>query len=213
MEVPEIPEINIPDVYIPHVPPPPTLRISIPGCSVTHRDQDLNPNLLLVDKTGLQYNCAGEIPHFYPMNYEPENLVVVEEEPAPKPAQPKLPKAQQPEIPKTEKKEDKETFRPCPGPNDQRVGDYRNSKKLEKVSSHKVGIEGECITLYSDVKFIEQSLPTPATAVSTAAIGLIAASSPLLLPVIKGAVKSLVKKLTAKKKKENEHEASPDQEE
>jgi hypothetical protein len=203
IQIPEIPEINVPDIYIPEVTPPPILKISVPGCTYTHRDLQNtgNLNLLLVDKKGVSYSCAGEIPHFYPMNYEPDKLVVIEEAPAPESQQPDLPKTEQPEIPKTEEKKE-ETFTPCPGPNDQRVADYRNEKKLERVSGHKVGLSGECITLYEPVDFIEQYLPTPATAVSTAAIALIAASSPLLLSVIKPAVKNIFKKLTAKKKKE-----------
>jgi hypothetical protein len=203
VQIPEIPETNIPDIYIPEVTPPPILKIAVPACTYTHRDLENTGNLSLLidDPNGVNYSCGagGQIPSFYPMNYEPDKLVIIEEAPAPESQQPDLPKTEQPEIPKTEEKKE-ETFTPCPGPNDQRVGDYRNEKKLERVSGHKVGLSGECLTLYEPVNFIEQYLPTPATAVSTAAIALIAASSPLLLSVIKPAVKNIFKKLTAKKK-------------
>ena len=206
MEVPEIPEINIPvpEVYIPEVTPPPILSIAVPGCTYTHRDigNTGNINLLLDDPRGVTYSApCGQYPSFIQMNYEPDELVIVEEAPvnSQEPNMPKVPTSETPNVP--EKKEE-ETFKPCPGPNDQRVGDYRNEKKLERVSGHKRNLEGECETIYEPVAFIEQYLPTPATAVSTAAIALIAASSPLLVPVINGAVKNIFKKLTAKKKKE-----------
>ena len=208
MEVPEIPEINIyiPEIYIPEVTPPPILTIAVPGCTYTHRDLNNtgNANLLLDDKNGVSYSApCGQYPSFIPMNYEPDQLVIVEQSPvnSQEPNMPKVPSSETPSVP--EKKEE-ETFKPCPGPKDQRVGDYRNEKKLERVLTHKRNLEGECETIYEPVAFIEQYLPTPATAFSTATIALIAASSPLLLSVIKPAVKNLFKKLTSKKKKKEE---------
>jgi len=212
MEVPEIPEIHIPEVYVPDVPLSPVLTIAVPGCTYTHRDlgNTGNHNLLLADKNGVSYSSpCGEIPHFFPMSYEPDKLVLVEEAPINSP-QPELPAANS-DIPETPKKKEEDTFKPCPGPNDQRVGDYRNEKKLERVIGHKETITGDCETLYEDVQWVEQWLPTPALAVNTAAIGLIAATSPLIISAIKPLVKNLVKKLTSRKKKENEREASPDQ--
>ena len=204
--IPEIQEINVPvpEVYIPEVTPPPILKIAVPGCTYTHRDigNTGNINLLLDDPRGVTYSApCGQYPSFIPMNYEPDELVIVEEAPvnSQEPNMPKVPTSETPNVP--EKKEE-ETFKPCPGPNDQRVGDYRNEKKLERVLTHKRNLEGECETIYEPVAFIEQYLPTPATAVSTAAIALIAASSPLLLNIIKPAVKNIFKKLTSKKKKE-----------
>ena len=91
---------------------------------------------------------------------------------------------------------------PCPGKSNQRVGDFRNEKKLERVISHKRGDDGvECITIYEDVPFTSQYIPEVSTVVSTAIIGLVAASSPLLLNIIKPLVKQIVKKLTKKKEK------------
>ena len=204
--IPEIQEINIPvpEVYIPEVTPPPILKIAVPGCTYTHRDIENtgNINLLLDDPRGVTYSApCGQYPSFIPMNYEPDELVIVEEAPV-KSQEPNMPKVPTSETPNVPEKKEEETFKPCPGPNDQRVGDYRNEKKLERVLTHKRNLEGECETIYEPVAFIEQYLPTPATAVSTAAIALIAASSPLLLNIIKPAVKNIFKKLTSKKKKE-----------
>ena len=203
IRIPEIPEIGIRDISIREIPIGSYLGIEVPGCSYQHRDQNLNPNLLLDDPNGVFTSCDGGagIPSYIPMNWNPKDIKVIEEkETAKEEPQPiSETKATTPEIPE---KKNEEVFKPCPGVNDQRVGDYRNEKKLERVSGHEVGLSGECITLYEPVAFIEQYLPTPATAVSTGAIALIAASTPLLVPIIKGAVKNIFKKLTSKKKKQ-----------
>ena len=53
------------------------------------------------------------------------------------------------------------------------------TKKLERVIGHERGDDGiKCITLYEDVAFVDQYIPEPSTIVSTAVIGLVAASSP-----------------------------------
>ena len=203
IRIPEIPEIGIRDISIREIPIGSYLGIDVPGCSYQHRDQNLNPNLLIDDPNGVFTTCDGGagIPSFYPMDWNPKDIKVIQEkETAKEEPQPiSETKATTPEIPE---KKNEEVFKPCPGVNDQRVGDYRNEKKLERVSGHEVGLSGECITLYEPVAFIEQYLPTPATAVSSGAIALIAASTPLLVPVIKAAVKNIFKKLTSKKKKQ-----------
>jgi len=48
---------------------------------------------------------------------------------------------------------------------------------------------------------VEQYIPEVSTIVSTAVIGLVAASSPLLLNAVKPLVKQIVKRLTKKKDK------------
>ena len=204
MEIPEIPKIGIRNIKIQEVPVRPSyLDIEVPGCTYQHRDQNLQAKLLITDPGGVYTNCPGGagIPSFYPMDWNPKDIKVIEEKETAKEEPQPIPETQAttPKIPE-EKKE--EVFKPCPGVNDQRVGDYRNEKKLERVSGHEVGLSGECITLYEPVAFIEQYLPTPALAVNTAAIALIAASTPLLVPVIKAAVKNIFKKLTSKKKKQ-----------
>ena len=112
-----------------------------------------------------------------------------------------MPEATIPEIPEIPKEKDIE-LEPCPSKNNQRVGDFRNEKRLERVIGHKRGDDGiECITLYEDVPFVDQYIPEPSTIVSTAVIGLVAASSPFILNIIKPAIKNIVKKLTKKKNK------------
>ena len=73
---------------------------------------------------------------------------------------------------------------------------------LGKISEFKRSEDGsKCITLYEDVKFIEQYIPNPPQLVSTAVIATVAASTPLLLNIVKPLVKNLLKKLTKKKDK------------
>ena len=206
----EIPDIKIPDIYIPDVPEPYTPHyltittppeIDVPGCTYQHRDikNTGNRNLLLEDPNGVFTTCDFPFPGFVPLDYTPENLVITEEAPISNDPPP-LPEATIPEIPEIPKDKDIE-LAPCPGKNNQRVGDFRNEKRLERVIGHERGQDGvECITLYEDVPFVDQYIPEPSTIVSTAVIGLVAASSPLILNIIKPAIKNIVKKLTKKKK-------------
>ena len=207
----EIPDINIPEIYIPDVPeiysphyieiakPP---EIDVPGCTYQHRDikNTGNRNLLLDDPNGVFTTCDVPFPSFIPLDYTPENLVITEEVPVTNETPP-LPETKQTEIPELPKDKDIE-LEPCPGKKDQRVGDFRNEKRLERVIGHKRGDDGmECITLYEKVAFVEQYIPEVSTIVSTAVIGLVAASSPLLLNAVKPLVKQIVKRLTKKKDK------------
>ena len=203
----EIPKIFIPEIKtFQHKPyqvlsvPPPSLKI--PGCVRYHRDASpKNTALYNDDPTGTMLNCAyGSMPTFEPMLYDRRRIQIVET----KQEQKKEAKQEQPKVtsqePKLPKKKEKEFFIKCPGDKDQRVGDFRNEKRLERVIGHKRGDdEIECITLYEDVPFVDQYIPEPSTIVSTAVIGLVAASSPLILNIIKPAIKNIVKKLTKKK--------------
>ena len=120
-----------------------------PGCTYQHRDikNTGNRNLLLEDPNGVFTTCDFPFPSFVPLDYTPENLVITEEarlsimnhRPYQKQKQPKIPPLPDPPPP---------DFPPCPGKNDQRVGDFRNDKKLERVIGHERGQDGsECITL------------------------------------------------------------------
>ena len=207
----EIPDISIPEIYIPDVPEiytPHYLTITKPpdinviGCTYQHRDikNTGNRNLLLEDPNGVFTTCDFPFPSFIPLDYTPENLVITEEVPVNNET-PALPESKQPKIPEIKKDKDIK-LEPCPSKKDQRVGDFRNEKRLERVIGHERGQDGvECITLYEDVPFVDQYIPESSTIVSTAVIGLVAASSPLILNIIKPAIKNIVKKLTKKKNK------------
>ena len=200
MEIPEIniPDIEIPDVYIPQVSLPgyKPLNVETIGCKYFHRDvkNTGNRNLLIDDPNGVVSNCP--YPSFIPMNYQADQLIIVEEAAVVNDEPEKLPEGKPPqaEIPKEEKKED--VFVECPGKKDQRIGDFRNEKRLERVVGHKRSEDGTiCTTLYEDVPFKDQYLPEFSTVISTAAIASVAAVTPLLLSAVKPLVKQLIKRI------------------
>jgi len=202
MEVPEIvipeiiiPEINLPQTYIPNYE---HSNINVIGCNYYHRDTKNtgNRNLILDDPNGVITDCP--FPSFTPLIYDAQNLIITEQA-APVTEQEKLPEGKPPntEIPKEEKKDN--VFVECPSKKDQKIGDYRNEKRISRVSGHKRSEDGtECITLYEDVTFIDSVLPSPSAALNVVTISLIAATTPLLIPVIKSLSKTAFKKIIAK---------------
>tara|TARA_R100000234_G_scaffold72155_1_gene44475 strand:+ start:576 stop:1193 length:618 start_codon:yes stop_codon:yes gene_type:complete len=200
-------EIKIPQITLPTIDLPDTpyfikhkLEGKIPGCNLYHRDLETtrNPSLLIADPNGTYTVCPeGQLPSYDPIRYDPNEIIYTEDTPRSTPATPT--QTQQKTV--KPKKDKKIEFEPCPGKSNQRVGDFRNEKRLERVIGHKRGDDGiECITLYEDVPFKDQYIPEVSSIVSTAVIGLVAASSPLLLNIIKPLVKNIVKKLTKNKK-------------
>ena len=207
----EIPEISIPEIYIPDVPEPYTPHyltittppeIDAPGCTYQHRDikNTGNRNLLLEDPNGVFTTCDFPFPSFVPLDYTPENLVITEEAPVNNETPP-LPEAQTPDATIPEKKEEEIVIPDCPGKNDRRVGEFTSELRTERVKGYKRGEDGiECIAIYEDVPFIDQYIPTASAVVNTVVIATVAASTPLLLNVIRPAIKQLINKITKKKK-------------
>ena len=201
----KIPQITLPSVDIPQTPffTQHKLEGQIPGCNLFHRDLKVtrNPSLLIADHNGTFTTCPeGQIPSFDPIRFDFNDLIYTEQAPS------NTESAQQNKIvipPPVQKKKDIE-FIDCPGPKDQRIGDFRNEKRLERVVGHERSEDGTiCTTIYEDVPFKDQYIPEVSTIVSTAVIGLVAASTPLLLNAVKPLVKQIVKKLTKKKNKES----------
>jgi len=199
IDIPEIhiPEVLIPQVYVPQVSLPgyEPLNVETIGCKYFHRDTKNtgNRNLLIEDPNGVTSSCP--YPSFIPMNYQADQLIITETA-LPAEEQQELPegKPPQPEIPKDQKEGD--VFVECPGKKDQRVGDFRNEKRLERVVGHERSEDGTiCTTLYEDVPFKDQYLPEFSTVVSTAAIATVAAVTPLLLSAVKPLVKQLIKRI------------------
>ena len=207
----DIPRFQIKEIQIHRVPvwqpPNPLINeiykpvVNMPGCVRVHRNNLTslidNPK----DEYGTYTECGNfSIPSFEPLEYNPNEFKYTQAE-TPNQTEEFVPETVEPPKYEPKKEEDKPLFVECPGPNDQRVGQYASEFKLERVSGHKRSEDGsKCITLYEDVKFIEQYIPNPPQLVSTAVIATVAASTPLLLNVIKPLVKNLFKKLTKKKK-------------
>ena len=196
-----IPDIYIPDIHIPEVPLPSfnTTDIEVIGCTSYHRDTKNtgNRNLLLDDPNGVVTSCP--YPSFTPLIYDAQNLIITEQQ-APISEQEKLPEGKPPqaEIPKNEKKE--EEYKPCPPKNAPfRQGDFKNELRLERLLKYERDIDG-CNAVWEKVPFIDQYIPSPSVVVSTAFIASVAATTPIILNLVKPIVKNLIKKLTSKKK-------------
>ena len=119
LAIPSVPHtwINSPHVSIPKVPSiTDTIYIgvpiiNIPGCVEAHKDGKKNKVLKDDDPDGTQVFCDAETPSFDPIEYTPEDLIIIEEAPPPPVAnteQPPLETPPIPEIPKTTK--DKEVL-------------------------------------------------------------------------------------------------------
>jgi len=207
----EIPKIKIPQIDIPvHNPyqvlnvPLPSLKI--PGCVKYHRDaKPSNTALYSDDPTGTVISCSsGSMPSFQPLLYNRRKIQIVETKEQTQQKQQEIKPKVKTKKPKLPKKKEKEFFIKCPGDKDQRVGDFRNDKKLERVIGHKLSDDkSECITLYEDTKFIDQYLPSAKAASTAAGIALVAATTPLLINAVKPLVKQLINRITKKKDQKN----------
>ena len=205
----EIPEIVIPEIkvftYIPatneslNIPLP---NVGMPGCVKTHRDISIkNTQIVQDDPNGSYYSCpdGSYIPSYIPLDYNPSKLEIVKESKPTNTNTTETPKTTTPEIPKNEKK-DAIVIPPCPDPKSAlRVGSYANSEKLEKVKAFEL-VNNECNIIWEPVPFSESYVPSISTIISTSAIALVAATSPLILNIIKPLIKNLIKKVTTKKK-------------
>ena len=207
----EIPEIVIPEIkvftYIPatneslNIPLP---NVGMPGCVKTHRDISIkNTQIVQDDPNGAFYTCpdGSYIPSYIPLDYNPSKLEYIEEAKQSNINTSETPKGNTPEIPKNEKK-DEIVIPPCPDPKSAlRVGSFANDKKLERVKAFERGENGiDCNIIWESVHFSESYVPSVATIISTSAIALVAATSPLILNIIKPLFKNLIKKVTTKKK-------------
>ena len=205
--------MGIPDLHIPDIQIQPIfdftkpveiipLTINVSGCTYQHRDikNTGNRNLLLDDPNGVFTVCDAPFPSFNPMNYQPNNLIMSEDTPITS-SEPEIP---EPKPPVTQKPVEKEEvfFIKCPDPEkDQRVGDFRNDKRLERVVGHKLNEDGsKCITLYEDTSFTEQYIPNVPAITNAAAIAVVAASTPILINIVKPLVKQIIGRFTKKKK-------------
>ena len=204
-----IPDINISDIQIQpiydftkpiEIIP---LTINVPGCTYQHRDvkNTGNRNLLLDDPNGVFTVCDAPFPSFNPMNYQPNNLIMSEDTPIIS-SPPEIPETKPP-VTQNPVEVKEEFFIKCPDPEkDQRIGDFRNDKRLERVIGHKLNEDGsKCITLYEDTSFAEQYIPNVPAITNAAAIAVVAATTPIIINLVKPLVKQIISKLTKKKNK------------
>ncbi len=161
--------------------------VDIPGCVRVHRNNLTSLIDSDKDEYGTYTECGNfSIPSFEPLQYNPNEFVYTQSETPQNQEQEFVQPTVEPPKYEPKKKKDDPLFVACPGKKDQRVGDYRNEFKLERVIGHERSEDGtECITLYESTKFIEQYIPNPPQLVSTALIASVAATTPLLLNLVK----------------------------
>ena len=218
-EIPEvgIHNINIPNIeapgiynYVPHTKVYPFILnigfpvVDMPGCVKYHPDAAKyreQPNLKEEDPDGTRVLCDGDYPTYDAMDYTPDMLNIYVDAPIPKVDPPPV---EPPAVPDTGDIPTGEIE--CPGPAQLRVGDITLSGD-ERVTGHKLSADGKtCITLYERTTVAEKLLPSTSQASTTLAIAIIAtagaAATPLILRLIKPAVK---KAITTLQKKTGRH--------
>jgi hypothetical protein len=194
--------------------------VNMPGCVKVHKEnakKDPSKNKMLVndDPKGNVVLCDAGAPYFEPPNYDARSLMwetIYQEQPeqeggvdtgdtgdiAP------------PETPEPPPTDEPEGDPECPGPLSPRIGSVGPSEK-EKVVGHELQPDPNnlnkniCVALYEDIGVVEQYLPSPQVATTTAVIASVAASSALLakpladllLRVVKPAVKQVMTKVNA----------------
>ena len=193
--------IDSPVHSIPNAPPATVIIgnpvIDVPGCVEAHEESDKNNSIIEDDEDNVLVFCDAGIPSYDAMDYTPEQLQMEMEAPPPPVVEPpEAPEVDTPEVPPIPPTEET----PCPAPNQPRVGDLTQNGE-ERVIGHELR-EGQCVVLYEDTTAIEKFLPSTNQASVTAAIAVVAtasaAATPLLLRVIKPAIKKLT--TTIKKK-------------
>ena len=166
----EIPRIEIPQIKI--------KEIYIPK---TRTWEQYPTTLDIIDKPSLEYLPDKFIPT------DPD----------------KQPEQKKPDIPQPPKytpkvKKDKEFFIKCPNESSIPVGSYPNESRLQIVIGHSIK-NGQCYEIYRDSTFVEKWIPSPPVLVSTSIIAVAAASSPIIVNLVKNLIKTAIKKLTKKK--------------
>ena len=165
--------------------------VDIPGCVEAHPDDRNAQNLPEDDSATVQTFCDGEVPSYNAMDYTPEQLIIQREIPPPVVDPP--PDIEPPEVPDTG---DLGGDVKCPGPAQLRVGDVTQSGD-EKVIGHELSEDGKvCVTLYEPTTAVEKFIPPINQVSSVTALAVVAtagaAATPLLIRIIRPAVKKVI---------------------
>jgi len=195
-----------------------TPLVDIPGCVKIHkentgRDPSINKNLVNDDPKGNTTLCDGGMPYFTAPNYDARELtwrtVYMDQDDEPEGIDTgDMGDVTPPETPEPPPTEEPEGDPDCPGPLQPRLGSVGPNEK-EKVSGFELQPDPNnankkiCVVLYEDIGIVEQYLPSPQIATTTAVIASVAASSALLakpladllLRVVKPAVKQVIAKV------------------
>ena len=189
--------------------------VNMPGCVKVHKEnvKQRSRNKMLVDDDpkGNTVLCDAGAPYYDPAEYDYRGLTwqtlntdtdeVPEGIDTGDPPTPEIPDA--PPAPETPGNTAEGPVE-CPPPNARRIGDL-NQAGTEKVTGYKLTPDGKiCETLWEDIGFAEQYLPSVPVVSTTATIALVATSSALLAKpladLLLKVVKPVIKKAVAKVK-------------
>ena len=186
------PSLNAPD--IPVVVPLGFPIIEMP-CVTTRQGDYENDALITNDPEGNVTLCPGGVPSFNAMDYTPESIVPIEESQPQRHTEPETPPTEEP-PPAPAKNED------CPPPDAPEIGTkVPDGKGTKEIISYQL-IGNRCVTQYSEVSFPQQivdAIPSVPQVVQVGGIAIIAtsaaASTPILLRVVKPIVKQVMTKV------------------
>ena len=197
----KVPEIKIPKIDIPELPyiNEHVLTGIIPGCNLYHRDLEItkNPSILYNDRNAYVTCPEGEMPSFNPMEYDPSELIKTVT-----PTQSEQQAIYKPPIVPPPKKK-AENIEPPPCPDLSRVlpvGSFTSDLRTARIKDYKRADNGyDCLPILEEITFVRSVLPSASTALNIITISLLATAGPaFLLPIIKSASKTVLKKLLAK---------------
>ena len=221
----KVPEIKIPKVQIPETPyiPETVLIGDNPACDLINRDLQITENPTIVFHNRKAYaTCfngqavAGntqpikaqpEPKTFRPIVYDAQDTIETE-------GTYNFKKKETVNLNLKKQEKDKEPELP-PCPDLSRVlpvGSFTSDLRTSRIKEYIRADNGyDCVPILEEVTFLKSVLPTPAAALNVVSISLLAASSPLLIPVIKAASKTFFKKIIARfQKSKNDDEVKPD---
>ena len=215
--------VQNPSASVPQAPPV-TIRagspiVDMPGCVKVHKEnsktQNRNKMLVNDDPKGNTVLCDNGMPYFQPANYDARELswqtiYQPQEEVDEGVNTGDTGDVTQPETPEPPPTDEPEGDPECPGPLSPRIGSVGPNEK-EKVVGHELQPDPNnfnkkiCVALYEDINIVEQYLPSPQVATTTAVIASVAGASALLakpladllLRVFRPAIKQVLTKVNA----------------
>ena len=209
----KVPEIKIPKVEIPQTPfiNEHVLTGIIPGCNLYHRDLQItkNPSILYNDRKAFITCPEGEMPSFNSIEYDSQQLIKTV---APSSS---IPQAVYKPVVVNKPKKKVQEIEPPPCPDLSRVlpvGSFTTDLRTQRIIAYKRGDNGvDCFPILEEVTFVKSVLPTTSAALNVVTISLLAASSPIILAILKSLSKTVFKKaISRSQKSKNVDEVKPD---
>ncbi len=191
--------------------------VDMPGCVKVHKENkkgNRNKQLVNDDPKGNTVLCDGGMPYYEPPEYDARELtwmtVYGEPEEEPEGINTETGDIAAPETPEPPPTDEGYKDPECPGPTQPRLGSVGPNEK-EKVTGYELRPDPNnlnkkiCVVLYEDIGIVEQYLPSPQVAATTATIATVAGASALLakpladllLRVFRPAIKQALTKVNA----------------